>query len=99
MIELFSVYDMAAKRYMDPFPAPTIEFALRGFKDAVGTADHQFAKYPEDYSLFHVGTFDPELGECEKIMPHQIAKAASFIFAGPLLATPEGDFTDEENQA
>lgn len=78
-VELFSVYDLASARFMDPFNAPTIEFALRGFKEACGTVDHQFRKYPEDYLLYHVGEFDPDHGLVAGWEPRQIAKATNFI--------------------
>ena len=44
--ELFAVFDLAAKRFMDPFPGPTVEFALRGFKEACETEGHQFQNQP-----------------------------------------------------
>lgn len=65
-VHLFSVWDSAAARYLDPFCAPTIEFALRGFREAVNTEGHQFNKFPEDYTLFHVGEFDPVSGEVSR---------------------------------
>lgn len=76
--EMFSVWDAAAMRYMDPFPAPTLEFALRGFREACTTPDHQFNKYPEDYVLYHVGTFFGETGHFEELEPRKIAMANSF---------------------
>ncbi len=81
MIELFSVHDTAANRFIDPFTAPTIEFAIRGFRQACETPEHQFGKFPEDYNLYHVGSFDPELGE---LIPAKARKIAGAIqFTGP----------------
>lgn len=80
-VELFSVFDQAAKRFIDPFPGPTVEFALRGFKEACQTEGHQFAKFPEDYVLFHVGTFDAETGMIEALDPRKIGMALSFVEA------------------
>ncbi len=77
--ELFAVFDAAAVRFLEIFCAPTLEFAIRGFKEACGTDGHQFSKFPEDYSLFHVGTFDAELGAIEPMTAHKIAVAASFV--------------------
>lgn len=79
IIELFSVYDLAAKRYIDPFPAPTIEFALRGFKEACQTEGHQFTKFPEDYVLYHIGTFDAEAGDLTGHDPRKLANANAFV--------------------
>ena len=60
--ELFSVYDMAAEMYVEPFCAPTVQVALRGFQEACTTEGHQFRKFPEDYALYHVASYDGELG-------------------------------------
>lgn len=85
--EIFTVFDQAAARYMDPFPAPTIEFALRGFRQACLEPEHQFAKFPEDYALYHVGSFDGELGVIKSITGHKIANASSMI--GPQIDLEE----------
>lgn len=81
-VELFSVHDSAANRFIDPFPAPTIEFAIRGFKEACLTEGHQFAKFPDDYTLFHVGEFNAELGVIHGLNARKIAIAASFLPGG-----------------
>lgn len=78
MIELFSVMDQAARRFMDPFPAPTIEFAIRGFREACSTDGHQFGKFPEDYTLWHVGSFDPDLGVIVTITAAKLAIASAY---------------------
>lgn len=58
--QIFTVYDSAAQRYLDPFVAPTIEFAIREFRKIVNKEGHQFHEFPEDYTLFHIGEFNPE---------------------------------------
>ncbi len=92
-VELFSVFDQAAARYMDPFPGPTIEFAIRGFREACTTEGHQFQKYPEDYALYHVATFDAELGVVSGFAARKISNAASFVFGAQL------NIDDEEQKA
>lgn len=59
---LFSVFDTAAGRFLDPFVAPTIEVAIRGFRSVVNKPGHPFNDHPEDYTLFHVAEFDAESG-------------------------------------
>jgi len=59
---LFTVYDSAAKAYLDPFVAPSAEFAIREFKKVVNTEGHQFNQFPQDYTLFLIGSFDPMSG-------------------------------------
>ena len=49
----FCVFDSAAKRYLEPFFCPSVEFAIREFKSAANTEGHMFSKYPADYTLFY----------------------------------------------
>ncbi len=80
--ELFSVFDQAVDRFMDPFVAPTIDFAIRGFSEVCRDAGHQFNKHPEDYALYHVGSFIPDTGVLVPINAHKIAMASSFVNDG-----------------
>lgn len=79
MTELFSVYDQAANMFLEPFPAPTIEFAIRGFREACERDDHQFSKFPEDYALYHVGSFNPEDGLIVSVTASKISMASNFV--------------------
>ena len=59
---LFSIFDSAAKGFLPPFDAPTVEVAIRMFRATVNQPESQFSKFPEDYTLFQVGEFDHETG-------------------------------------
>jgi len=83
MIEFFSVYDAVAERYIDPFPCPNAGVALRSFEEACRKEGHAFTKHPEDYSLWHIGQFDPELGVLEGMKPRKLAMASSFVRTEP----------------
>ncbi len=76
---IFSVWDSAAGMFLDPFVAPTIEFAIRGMREAVNTEGHQFAKFPEDYTLFCVGEFDPVGRDLRGQEPQSLGVALSFV--------------------
>lgn len=77
-LQAFSVYDSAAKRFAMPFFADTIEVALRMFRALVNSGDSQVSKYPEDYTLFHIGEFDQELGEVRPSSPRSLGVAITF---------------------
>ena len=77
--QIFCIWDSAAHRYLDPFCAPTIEFAIREFRKAVNKPDHQFNLYPEDYTLFHIGEFLPEEGVLVAGKIHSLGVAQTFI--------------------
>lgn len=70
-VGIFSVYDSAAQRYLEAFTAPTVEFALRGFRQAVITPDHQFGQFPEDYTLFQLAELDLVSGTVEGLAAPQ----------------------------
>lgn len=74
-----SVYDSAAGMFLEPFFAPTVEFAMRGFKEAVNTDGHQFARFPEDYTLFKVGVWNPSEGMIENVIPVSLGVAITFV--------------------
>lgn len=87
---VFSVYDSAAGLFLQPFVAQTIEVAIREFRAACNTPQHQFAKYPEDYTLFHVGEFNAETGLLTPLTaPHTLGVAISYIDAPSPLQAPE----------
>lgn len=78
--ELFTVFDSAAEKFLEPFHAPTIEYALRQFRSTLTDPQHMFAKYPEDYTLFHIGTFSLETGRLEGLStPHSLGIALTFM--------------------
>lgn len=77
--EMFTVYDSAAARFLPPFSAATIEVALRMFRAMVNREDHQFGKFPEDYTLFHIGTFYGESGEIQAVPPRSLGVAVTFV--------------------
>ncbi|AXL14769.1 nonstructural protein [Microviridae sp.] len=54
----FSVYDIKAKAFINPYFVPTEEVALRSFTDCVNATDHPFNKNPGDYTLTQIGEFD-----------------------------------------
>lgn len=100
-VDLFSVFDMAAARFMDPFCAPTMEFAIRGFKECCETQGHQFQKFPEDYALYMVGSFDAETGVMTPGKSLKISMASSFVVRqnnlDPFPDRPEG-WPEMDNQ-
>ncbi len=81
--EIFAILDMALGEYLEPFSAPTIAFAIRSFGDVCGKEGHQMQRFPEDYSLYHIGTF--ENGELTGFEPRKVAMASSYANLGPQL--------------
>lgn len=60
---VYAVFDSAAKAFLPPFCLRNDGEALRAFRDVANSGSHQIGKYPEDYTLFLLGTFNDSLGE------------------------------------
>lgn len=84
-MNVFTVYDSAARRYLEPFFAETVEVACRMFRALVNKEGHQFQRFPEDYTLFHIGEYDAETGMLLALpAPHSLGVAVTFV-QGPAL--------------
>lgn len=58
-----SVRDRAAAVYSQPFFSPTLETALRSFRQLVNDSNAGLPHTnPDDFDLFHLGSFNDETG-------------------------------------
>lgn len=58
--QLFTVYDSKAEAYAQPFHQQSKGAAIRAFTDTVADPTHAFHRHPEDYVLFHLGSYDDQ---------------------------------------
>jgi len=65
MQAIFSVHDSKAQAYLPPFYMRTKGEALRAFETTVKDTNTQFNKYPSDYTLVELGSFDEATGVIE----------------------------------
>ena len=78
--QIFAVYDNGVKTWMTPFFAPTIEVAIREFRRLVNNPETTFHAFPEDYTLFHIGTWHPKTAKIDsEETPHSLGVAITFI--------------------
>lgn len=80
---LFCVYDSKVEGYLPPWSAVNRAVAIRQFESAVLDEGTEFHKHADDFSLWYVGSFDPNTGEV-KSMP-----MGSVINAHQILAKRE----------
>jgi len=66
-MKIYSVRDKRANEYGQPMAMPTDAHAVRSFQQEVNRTDsnNMLNQYPEDFSLWHIGTFSPETGEIQ----------------------------------
>lgn len=79
IVKIFSVLDVKASAYSQPFFSRNTETAIRDFKVACLEEGHTFNKHASDYVLHEIGSWDEEKGEIEGHAPFAVATAAEFV--------------------
>lgn len=66
--QMFSVYDSCARSFNAPFFLLNEQMARRIFFDTVMNPDTTMHRNPQDYFLFHMGSFDDQTGRFEQLV-------------------------------
>lgn len=61
-LQVIAVYDAKARAFLPPVFVPTVEVGERMLAQALRDPSHNFAMWPDDYSLSHFGEFDIDVG-------------------------------------
>ena len=79
VLKAYAVLDVKVSAFLLPMFFPTTPSALRGFGAAAVDPSHDFSKFPEDYILYEIGSWDSELGMLSALaVPTPLAKALDF---------------------
>ena len=62
-LKVFSIYDSKTECFMNPWYARTTGEAVRSFEQSIIDPNTSFHKYPDDFTLFDIGSWDDETGE------------------------------------
>lgn len=64
MLKVFSVKDVKADAFMQPFFTHNRNTAERDFREAVSTPDQKnpMSRHPEDFELYELGNWDDQVG-------------------------------------
>lgn len=77
--KVFSVYDSKVEAYLQPFFMQTRGAAVRAITELVGDSKHQFGKYPMDYTLFELGSYDDSNSKFDlHLTPHSLGLLQEF---------------------
>lgn len=101
---IYTVYDNAAKAFLPPFYVQNDEVAIRTFADAVYSDNHQFNRYPADYTLMYAGTFEDSTGIFKTKAPTKVVGALEVprpkqLDQLDLMQEFIGDAPEKENQS
>lgn len=66
-LKVFTVYDSKAEAYLQPFFMRSMGEALRGFQEVCNDPQSNLCKYPGDFTLFEIGSYDEESGRLESL--------------------------------
>lgn len=61
-LEIVAIRDRAVNAYGQPIFVPAIGAAMRSFMDEINNDQSSIYKHPEDYDLYHLGTYDDSNG-------------------------------------
>lgn len=62
-MKIFTVFDIKANCYLQPFFSQTEGTAIRAFQQAANDQEHDFHKFAEDYTLFELGEWHERSGQ------------------------------------
>lgn len=62
VFNVYSVRDLKAETYSQPFFSPNDGTAMRAFSDGLRDPQTVMARHPEDYALFRVGVWNTDNG-------------------------------------
>lgn len=81
LLAICAIYDTKAQAFQPPFFARTEEVAIRWFHHQIGDIQSDLSKYPADYNLIRLGTFDDVNAKFEIETPRTIALGLSISAA------------------
>lgn len=82
MLKVYAVFDVKSAAYGNPIFLPSNGIALRTFGEACLNPESPMFKYPEDFSLFEIGMYDPSSGELKAVSKPTFVVSAAAIRAG-----------------
>lgn len=80
ILNVVSCFDSKAKAWTVPAFIPSTQSIEREWANVVNDPSSMFNKHPDDYTLFHLGTWDPHRGVFEMFSSKEsIGLALNFI--------------------
>lgn len=62
ILKVYSVYDEKAGIFAQPFFMPNKGTALRAMSGVFKNTEHEFSKFPQDYTIYELGDYDDNSG-------------------------------------
>lgn len=80
-LQVFAIRDCKTEQFGNPMYLITAQQAIRGMGEEINNAESKdnLHKYPEDYALYSLGTFNTDNGEFEIHKPRLIIEAKDLV--------------------
>lgn len=100
-LKIYSVYDSKAQAYLPMFTVRSHGEAVRQFTDLANNKQTAVNKYPEDFSLMELGSFDDNTGTIDALdAPKNLGLAREYIIPDlPAVETVQGLSVAKEEKA
>lgn len=66
-LSAFSIFDRKGQSFAVPFFFPSIPQGIRAFKATAQDTNTLMNKFPEDFELYHLGTYDDTTGHLDNL--------------------------------
>lgn len=81
-VSVYAVRDMKSEMFLQPFVAHNDATASRNFVEMVRRKDQFiYGTYPEDFSVWRVGSFDDSTGALSAETPHLVVTGVAVVHA------------------
>lgn len=78
-LQIFAVHDSKLHGFMLPFFQQNVQMAARAFATGANDPGSTLCQHPEDFTLFHLGSFDDVSGQFEQLpAPVSLGFASDF---------------------
>lgn len=81
-MNIYSIKDLTAKYYMQPFYGRNHGEAIRSFTNAVNDASNPnnlLAKHPSDFALYAIGEFDEISGKIKETSVEKLGLGSDYV--------------------
>jgi len=83
-LQAYSVHDVKSESFAAPFFVPKEGIAVRVLTQMVADERTDVSKFPADYFLYHVGSYDTDKAVLESLSPVvMVCSASSVMKASP----------------
>jgi hypothetical protein len=83
-MQILVIKDMKSQLFLRPTLAASLADGLRGMEVMVNDGDSMIRRFPNDFRLYHVGSFDPNTGKLDVLPDYQdLGSCSDFVRSSP----------------